>query len=366
MRVLIVFSSSGLGGAERSLTRMAIADRDNPEIEYRLATLDGKGPWSEWAEGMGVGPLVFGEREEDARHARYGMRALVSLIRFVRSDGIDIVYAIGLRASFLLRLCKRSLRGARLVHGVRWNPGSRSRLDRAFRFVERKLDGSIDLYIVNSGAAQETLAEKCGIDRERIRVIHNGINELPRDLAPLRLRPPHVVTVANMAPRKGHLEYLEVVAQVVRKVPEAQFYFVGRDDMNGRVQNAIAARGISENIHCVGMQRDIGPYLRRARVFALPSLWNEGCPTSILEAMAFQVPVVAHAIDGIPELIEDGVSGILVPLNDRERMEAGILRLLDGCGYAESMGTEGRKRVEAEFRMERCAARHFSAFREIV
>ena len=146
MRVLMVFSSSELGGAERSLTRMAMA---SSQRVYQLATLDGEGPWCDWARSQGLQPLVFGERRGPL-HGTLRLRAFVSLVRHVRREHIKIIYVCGLRASFWLRLLKWLMPDIKLVDGIRWNPDSNSRLDKIFRVVERWLNGLVDLYITNS------------------------------------------------------------------------------------------------------------------------------------------------------------------------------------------------------------------------
>ncbi|MFI4981464.1 MAG: hypothetical protein ACHQIO_14050, partial [Nevskiales bacterium] len=112
-RLLIVFSSSELGGAERSLTRMALAAR--PTLDFDLATLDGPGPWADWCRALGQEPILLGEDVAHAAHGRFGLRAILRLIRLVRVQRYAAIYVIGLRAAFALRLFKPWLRGAQLV-----------------------------------------------------------------------------------------------------------------------------------------------------------------------------------------------------------------------------------------------------------
>lgn len=364
-RVLIVFSSSELGGAERSLTRMALAS--SGPVSFALATLDGPGPWSDWCRAEGATPIVLGDRHGMDGHGRFGVVALMRLIRLVRAERYAVLYVIGLRASLMLRLVKPWLCGARLVQGVRWNPNSSSRLDRAFRLVERMLGGLIDLYICNSRVAAQTLDQALHIRARRIRVIYNGVAQAPPAPAPLSTRPMHVLTVANLSPRKGYLEYIEqVVAPLNERLPEARFLIVGRDEMAGAVQHKIADLGLTQVVTCVGFQPDVSAYLGAARAFVLPSLWNEGCPTSILEAMAHGLPAIAFALDGIPELIEHDADGILIPVGDYPRMAATIERLLLDPDGAARLAMRGREKVLAQFRIGNSAAAHVKAFSELL
>ena len=358
MRVLIVFSTSELGGAERSLTRMAMAS--SPSV-YQLATLDGEGPWSDWVRSQGHQPLVFGVRNGPL-HGTLRLGAFVSLLRHVRREHIKIIYVCGLRASLWLRLLNWLAPDVKLVHGIRWNPGSNSRLDKIFRVVERRLGGLVDLYITNSQIAATTLIERCGISAEKVRVIHNGLAEIPINIVPLARRPLNVLTVANLNPRKGYLEYLSAVEIVLQQIPDVHFTFVGRDDMNGKVQSAIRERGLSERVSCVGFQQDVSSWMMSAKLLVVPSLWNEGCPTAVLEAMSHGVPVVGYALDGLPELVRHEQDGFLVPVADTELLAKNIINLLRETEVANRMSTSSLAHSVAEFQLNRCVRKHWDAF----
>lgn len=358
MRVLLVFSSSELGGAERSLTRMVLA---SPSGVYQLATLDGEGPWCDWVRGQGQQPFVFGRRN-GAQHGRLGLGAFVALLRHVRCKKIQVVYVCGIRASLGVRLLKPFMPGVKLVHGIRWNPSSSSRLDRFFRVVERLLNGLVDLYITNSKIAAKTLVERCGISADKIRVIYNGLAEVPANIIPLDGRPLNVLTVANLSPRKGYLEYLVAIESVVREIPCAHFIFVGRDDMNGKIQSAIVERGLSEYISCVGFQQDVSLWMKAARILVVPSLWNEGCPTAVLEAMSHGVPVVGYALDGLPELVRHNQDGVLVPIADTKALAEAIIKLLQETEVAKGMATSSFMRSQTEFLLDTCVVKHGNIF----
>lgn len=358
--VLLLFSSSYLGGAERSLSRMAFASK---EVAYQLATLYGEGPWCDWVRSQGRKPLVLG-----CRHAGplSMFVAFWRLIRHVRSHSIDVVYICGARAAFFLRFLRILMPGVKLVHGVRWNPDSDSRLDRLFRLVERISHPLVDAWITNSEVAKRTLVSRCGIPAERVFVIYNGLDSLPTEVPSIDDRPLEVLTVANLNPRKGHRGYLQVVREVIKVVPDAKFVFVGRDDMNGEIQRAIQDAGLSGYVSCEGFQPDVTPWYRKARVFVLPSLWSEGCPTAILEAMSFAIPCVAFAMDGIPELVENEHQGMLLRCGDYSGMAAAIIQILTDDAKASKLGQYGQARAHSHFRLENAAALHSVAFNKIL
>jgi glycosyltransferase involved in cell wall biosynthesis len=360
MKVLIVFSSSELGGAERSLTRMALSAMT--EVSFSLATLDGQGPWVEWSLSQGLQPVVLGNRDTRHRHGRFGISALWNLVGLVRRERYKAIYVIGFRASLCLRLMRPLLAGAYLVHGIRWNPESCSRLDKTLRATERILGFLVDCYICNSKVAAKTLSHRAGVPVEKLSVIYNGLDWLSQRDAQRSSDAPNVIVLANLSPRKGHAEFLDVVQAVCKQIPAAHFFFVGRDDMHGELASEILRRGIEGQITLTGYQPEVAPWLNKARLMVLPSKWGEGCPTSVLEGFAHNLPVVAYRIDGIPELISDGIDGILVSPGDSAGLESAILKLLKATQLAAEMGAKGRAKVEERFTLSHCAREHAKAF----
>ena len=357
--ILLVFSSSELGGAERSLSRMAIAA---PKGMYQLATLDGEGLWCDWVRSQGQQPMVFGKRN-GAQHGRLKLSALLYLIRYVRREGIKTIYVCGLRASLCLRLLKSLMPGVQLVHGIRTNPASNSRLDQFFRFVEKWLNAQVDLYITNSKIAATTLVEQCGISSNKVHVIYNGFVRKQINLIPIVRRPLHVLTVANLIYSKGHLEYLSVIKEVHRVIPNARFIFIGRDEMNGKVHQAISAAGMAGYVSCEGFQTDVSNYFANARVCVLPSSKQEGSPTTVLEAMSYGVPIVAYNIDGLPELVRHEQDGLLVPVADKKQFTNSIIKLLTETQLAKKMSASSLARYKAEFQINTCVMKHQDVFK---
>lgn len=356
MKILILFSSSELGGAERSLTKMAMSSQG---IEYSLGSLMHEGEWSRWARSCGLDPILFGFRRFDK--SVFSMFGILNVVFFLAFRRFDAVYVCGAKAALFLRIFRPFFSGTKIVHGVRWNPDTNSLLDLFTRFVEKTLSFLVDCWITNSEAAKTTLIERCGVESDKVHVIYNGIDSPSSELPEFSERSCVVVTVANLNPRKGHLEYLSIIGNVLERVPEARFVFIGRDDMRGEVQKAIFDAGLSQNVACVGFLADVSGWLRDSRVFVLPSLWGEGCPTSILEAFSFGLPVIAHSIDGIPELIDDGRDGYLFNPGD-PKFADGIVKLLVDQDLAIQLGSAGRQKVVRRFVMRACAEEHKAIF----
>ncbi|ABC29208.1 Glycosyltransferase [Hahella chejuensis KCTC 2396] len=340
------------------------ATQSTPEVKYFLGTLDGEGPWCEWSTGIGMSPLPFGRRE--GRHGRIGLLAVLSAIRFVRERNIDIIYTIGFRSSVLLRVFRWFMPGVKIVQGVRWNPNSTSRLDVWFRRIESCAHRITDAYITNSAAAYNTLL-KLGVPRDKLTTAYNGLDAMPSAADSRIQTPPVVITIANLNYRKGYELYLHAISKVVTEVPSAQFIFLGRDDIKGVIQGKISSMNLDGWITYAGFQQDVSSYLRSSSLMVLPSLYCEGCPTSVMEAMSHGVPVVAYAIDGIPELVESGKEGFLIDqVGDIDALADAIVNILRDPELRSELSVAARSKAETSFSIVTCCKSHEVCWNKLI
>nr|WP_275129295.1 glycosyltransferase [Steroidobacter cummioxidans] len=325
-----------------------------PDITYRLGTVDGEGEWTRWVRACGVEPLVLPS-----------VASFWALRRTLRELAPSVVYAVGLRSCILVRLIKLTLPRLRVVHAIRTSFPPGSELTVRYGHSERLLRRLTAAYIANSQAGRDSLSRIAGVDRKAIHVIPNGV-ELPLPPPqPVSMRPKNVAVIANLHPLKGHLPFLEVIATVARQHPDVRFLFVGRDDLNGAIQRAVAQQGLESNVRFEGFQRDIAPFLAAARMLVLPSRVTEGAPTAILEAQAAALPTLAYGVGGVRELIRDGVDGHVEEVTDVGAMSAAIVSLLDDPVRAEQMGLAARRKVQEQYSLAACSDRHAVIWREI-
>jgi glycosyltransferase involved in cell wall biosynthesis len=151
-------------------------------------------------------------------------------------------------------------------------------------------------------------------------------------------------TVANFRPQKGHFTLLEVADLVLRRIPSVRFLFVGRGPLEDAVKKRASQMGLEDAVVFAGFRSDVPRVLAALDVFALSSGW-EGLSIALLEAMARGLPAVATRAGGVPEVIEDGRSGLLVPLNDPRAMAEEIVRVIENRSLAEKLGAEARLRA---------------------
>ncbi|MFX0202671.1 MAG: glycosyltransferase family 4 protein [Candidatus Hodarchaeota archaeon] len=213
--------------------------------------------------------------------------------------------------------------------------------------------------ITVSEASKELLCKRYLIERDKIEAILNGIFLEPftnlrvnqtkkRQELDLKEGDTLIGTVARLDDHKGHKYLVDAAARIIERVPSAKFLLVGdgylRDDLISQAKRL----GICDHFLFLGHRNDVPEILSILDLFVLPSLW-EGFPFVILEAMASQKPIVASGVDGIPEAIEDGKSGILVQPRNVNQLANSVIYLLKNPQKAISLSLEGQKRASAIF-----------------
>lgn len=213
--------------------------------------------------------------------------------------------------------------------------------------------------------------EADGLDPGRVRIVYEGVSDRPPGaggaaaLRDLGIPPdsPVVGNVAALTDHKDHSTLLEAAARVVARAPEVRFLIVGDGELRQSLE--AQARALGLGAHCVfaGFRNDLDVLIPAFSLFCLSS-WMEGLGTSLLDAMAFGRPVVATRAGGIPEAVEDGVTGLLVPARDPQALAEALLKLLSAGAQRERMGQAARRRFEERFTADRMVDETLVVYRE--
>jgi len=218
----------------------------------------------------------------------------------------------------------------------------------------------VDCFIAASHAIAAMLAED-GIDQERIATIHEGIDVERVQQAPvanvheefwLPAGVPVVGNVAALVPHKGQRHLVEAAPLVLRHVPEAHFLILGEGDLRPALERQIKDLHLEKHVLMPGFRTDVLSLLRAFDVFVLSSV-TEGLGTSLLDAMAAARPIVATRAGGIPEVVADGETGLLVPIRDPVRLAEALVTVLKDPGLRARLGAAGLRRVRAQFSVDR-------------
>jgi glycosyltransferase involved in cell wall biosynthesis len=218
----------------------------------------------------------------------------------------------------------------------------------------------VDCFICASDAIRTMLIGD-GIEATRAVTVHEGIDlghVAAAPPAPLHeeLWLPHgapiVGNVAALVPHKGQKHLIEAAALVVQHVPDARFVIAGEGELRVSLEHQIKHLGLEKHVILAGFRPDILSVHKAFDIFAMSST-TEGLGTSVLDAMACGRPVVGTRAGGIPEVIEDGVTGFLVPPRDHQAMADVIVKLLKDEALRVRMGNAGLSLANARFSAER-------------
>jgi glycosyltransferase involved in cell wall biosynthesis len=218
----------------------------------------------------------------------------------------------------------------------------------------------VDCFICASDAIRKILVGD-GIPRERTVTVHEGIDvEHVRAAPPAKLHEefwlPHeapiVGNVAALVPHKGQRYLVDAAALVVRQIPDARFLIAGEGELRPALERQIKEHRLEKHVFLAGFRPDVLSLHRSFDIFVLSST-TEGLGTSLLDAMACGKPVVATIAGGIPEVVERGATGLLVPPRDPKRLAEAIVALLKSPENRANLGAAGLSRVRERFSAER-------------
>lgn len=296
------------------------------------------------------------------------LRCIRDVKALIRERGFDIVHAHRstdhwVAAASIRGLSERPvlIRTRHIVVPLKTNPADRWLYQSATQKV-----------IAVAGVIEDRLRESGYFANGRIVRIPGSI-EIERFRQPCRgklrellgLDPgvPLAGMVARFAEVKGHIHLLDAARGVVDRLPEARFVLIGDGGLRETIEQRIEELGLADNVHLLGWRSDVEELIADLDVYVLASVGSEGSSRATLEAMAARLPVVATTVGMLPEVVEDGVNGRLVPPADPEAMAQAVLDVLQSPTRRE-MGEAGRRRVEDEFSLDRMVAQTEAVYAE--
>jgi glycosyltransferase involved in cell wall biosynthesis len=301
------------------------------------------------------------------RHAIAPLHDALAIPRLARRlAGVDLVHTHSSKAGILGRAAAR-LAGVRAVvhtvHGWSFHAFQPSVERRLYVALERAAAGVTDRLICVSSADRELgLRSRIG-EASRYRIVRSGID--PSAFAPARgarerarqalgFAPGTVVvgTIANFKPQKAPLDFVETARLALARDPSLQFVFAGDGELRPEVERAIAQAGIGGSVRLLGWREDVADVLAALDVFLLTSLF-EGLPRSLLQAIAAERPVVVTDTGGTAELVENGVSGFLVPPSHPAAAAAAVVALAGDPALRARFAASARGRLGDEFDVRR-------------
>ncbi|MCA9316298.1 MAG: glycosyltransferase [Planctomycetes bacterium] len=367
LRVLHLTSERGWRGGEQQLLYLASALRERG-VEQVLAVRRGTAAHERFRrEGFHVTPLAIANELD--------VGAVLSLAALFRRVRPHVAHAHASKAHGLIAMAAR-LRGRNRPALVATRRVDYSIFRHKSPGLDRiKYDPGVDHVIAVSERIREVLLAD-GLRPERVSVAHSGVDLARIDGAPhteadlrasLGLAPDAKVigTIGALVGHKDHATLVDGFARLAAQRPDTHLVIVGEGKRRPQLEAQIAAANLGARIHLVGWRSDAPSWLRLFDVFAFTSR-EEGLGTSVIDAMAARLPVVATRAGGIPELLDDGVEGRLVPPADPEALAQALQATLADPTAARAQGEAGRRRVEARLTADRTADATLAAYERVL
>jgi sugar transferase (PEP-CTERM/EpsH1 system associated) len=240
--------------------------------------------------------------------------------------------------------------------------------------IRRACRPVIHRYVPMSQDIARWLETDVGVASERIRQAYSGVDTirfqsaLARGTADHSSRGVRIGTMGRLDPVKNHASLLRALRAILDRRPDLEpllrLIIVGDGPLRPSLEAQARTLGLAGHVEFMGTRDDTPEIMRTLDVFVLPSL-NEGISNTILEAMASSLPVIAARVGGNPELVVDGVTGLLYEADAQEGLERGLLHYLDDPARRRLHGQAGRERVLASFGLDAMVQRYMDIYDEL-
>jgi len=367
-QILHLISSSGLLGAERVLLELAEQSK-RAGIKVTVGVLkNSRNPNLELANtasGLGFQVQIF------HCNGRFDNDTAQTIKGYMEKEGVNVLHSHNYKSNFYAwrALSNNNIRWVVTKHGRRSGPKL---------FLYNFLDGFIVRHADRVIAVSKEIGRKArlaGIAQEKILLIENGVNlerfatstapEAIKESLGIKKEPLIVGSIGALTREKGHQYLLRAALKVIRIYPKAIFLLVGDGTERPNLEKTASSLGIKNSVIFAGMRKDVPEILSIIDVFVLPSL-NEGLPMALLEAQAAQIPVVATRVGAIPDVLEDGVTGILIKPKEPEAISNAVIQILSNRKVATEMAQRGFSRVRDNFSSEKMADKYLSIYKELL
>ena len=224
---------------------------------------------------------------------------------------------------------------------------------RWFGLADRSVGSLAHVHIAISQGLAQYLAETEGFGEEDFEIVHYGI-AFGGAAASYEGDEPRLLCIGRLIPIKGHLVLLRALAQARARVPGVTLDVAGRGPLEPALKSYARELGLGDAVRFLGFVSPVQKAIEDSAIVVVPSL-GEGFGMVALEAMERARPVIASAVGGLPEIVADGETGLIVPSADADALAEAIVALAGDLSRASVMGSAGRERALAEFTPERCA-----------
>jgi glycosyltransferase involved in cell wall biosynthesis len=369
MRILYIVTAAEYGGASLHVLRLMDADIKKG---YKVGLVSA--PETRIInEAKNIGAQIFINKYFVRPIQIYNdFLALWSVFRAIKKFNPDLITAHSTKAGYAARFFGFLFNKPVIftAHGWSFTEGRGSSMRKMLIIAER-IAAKFTKKIVCVSEYDRSIALKFKVDKpDKILTIHNGINPNPflkvdgyKITKEFKLSENPIITmIGRLTPQKNPITLLKASCFLNKKF---KLLIVGKGELQNTVEQFISLNNLSDLVILTGERADIPEILAASTIFVLSSLW-EGLPYTIIEAMISGLPIVATSVGGIPELIENGKTGFIVPPASPYKMAEAINKLLENEELCIKMGKEGQKKALREFTLNRMITQTQDLYKEVL
>ena len=336
MKIMQVIPYFCFGGAETMCENLCYAQKNLGHQVVVVSLYNEQTPIAQRMEAAGIRILYLDKK------LGLDVSMVPKLLHFMKQEMPDVVhthldvikYAVAAARLAGIKVCVHT------VHSVA-HKEAEGRLQKWINGFYYRLGWSVPAAL--SPEVQGTICDFYGLARDQVPVIYNGIDITrcsPKASYELS-EPANLLHIGRFDVPKNHVGLLEAFSRILKHRPDCRLHLVGDGDLRPEIEALAEKLQIADRIVFHGMQSNVHPYLEQADIFLLPSSY-EGMPMTIIEAMATALPIVATEVGGIPDMVSDGKSALLVPC-EPEAVANACLKLLNDPSLREQLGKAARE-----------------------
>ncbi len=365
-RILYVATSTTVGGAEKTVYTLATLLDPKRHQVAGVVSVKPAGAYADKLKLQGVPTESLGltraPRPADAAR----------LAKIITEQRPDVVHAVMYQAIQLCRLAKSKVPFAfKLVSSPRVHYRTRSLWT---LLIDRTLKNRDDLLIAECESSREFLVQRLGYAPSKVLTIRNGVDlagwpvsKVDRQKRRMELRLGAgdllVGAVGRLDKQKGFSTLIEAMARL--KQTDLRCVILGEGPERSHLEALIRKHELEKHVRLYGERPDIAGWLSAFDIACLPSLW-EGLPNSLLEAMALGLPVIASAVDGVPEVVENGKTGALVPPASPAALAKALKELAENPERRAALGAAAHAAILEKFTLRRMMDEYHDAYTAVV
>ncbi len=358
-KVVEVIDSLGSGGAESLLKNFALEAKENNIFDIEIATLYSNAIFKDEIKNAGIPVWDLNLRY------KYDFRGILKIITLIKKRKYDIIHVHLFPADIFAASASLFLPKDIVWIFSEHNDYNRRRSYKFCKILDGFTYSRYSKIICVSKQVEFALLNWIPSNKGKTKVIPNAI-PIPKFLNPCPVKTYDILFVGRLTKQKG----VEILLKAVKVLKDEygrnlKIAIVGDGELKEQLNNLTVELGVNREVKFLGVRKDVKELMVSSKIFVLPSRW-EGFGIVIIEAMSNMLPIIATSVGGIPEIIENGKDGILVPPENPKALARAISNLLENEELREKLSKAAYKKVKEEFSIKKYSVQMLDLYRSLI